>query len=92
MDKGGAGLGLPVTLLEQLWKTQEGCFSLRISVSSARPSDHMCLPQYEMLIPCQHWSGVTVLSSVPASHLWGTLGWWQLQFLPNIAMFLTSTD
>lgn len=53
---------LPVMVLEQLWKTQEGCFSLRISVSSARPGDHVCLPQYETLIPCQHWSGATVLS------------------------------
>lgn len=44
----------------QLWKTQERCFSLRISVSSARPGDHVRLPQYVMLIPCQHWSAATV--------------------------------
>lgn len=90
--KEGAELRLPVALLEQLWKTQEGCFSLRIRVSSARPSHHVHLPQYVMLIPCQHWSAATVPDRVPASHLSGSLGCWQLQFLHSIAIFLTRTD
>lgn len=38
-------------LLEQLWKAQEACFSLRISASPAGPSDHVHVTQYVVLIP-----------------------------------------